>query len=213
MKRTMRKRTYRRKRKSSPRMQLTRAIKNNLVYVKLRHVVGSIGGSSGSWISYLYAFQLSNIANYTAYTGVFDQYRINAVKLTFTPYNDTNDLSNSGATGQNLPRVYTLIDRNGITTGSLATENSTIENGSTRQIRNPEKPFSIYVKSPGIETFAETVVGGSNIGLTQYKKFIDTNNTNIAHYGAGVGWVQPNAGSGWFYHVVATYYLQFKNVA
>lgn len=209
----MRKRTYRRKRKSSAKMQLTRAIKSNLVYVKLRHVIGTNGGSSGSWVSFPYTFQLQNIANYTAYTGVFDQYRINAVKLTFTPFNDSNDLSNPGATGQVLPRVYTIVDRNGITAGSLATESATIENGSTRQIRNPEKPFSIYIKSPGVETYAETVAGSSNLGVTQYKKFIDTNNTNIAHYGAGIGWLQPNTGYGWYYHVVATYYLQFKNVA
>lgn len=213
----MRKRIYRRKRKSSARTQLTRAIKSNLVYVKLRHVLGPYGGPANTWTHFPFAFKFSDIANYSAYSGVFDQYRINAVKLTFTPFSDSADLGNTITTvapGMSLPRVYTLIDRNGITSGSLSTENQTIENGSTRQIRYPEKPFSIYIKSPGIEAVAENINGTASYGLTQYRKFIDSNNVDVAHYGAGIGWFQPNSNSvGWYYHVVATYYMQFKNVA
>lgn len=182
--------------------------------VTLRDNVGSIGHIAGTWTAYPYTFRAGNLPNYSAYQALFDQYRINAVKLTFTPYWDNNDLGQQGSTTvAAMPRVYTIIDRNGIGPGSIATEDLMLEYGNCRQITRPGQPFSIYIKSPGIETDVE-VSGVGVPAMTMYKKFLDTNTGTVDHFGCAIGWIQPGVtGTTSFnYHVVATYYLQFKTI-
>ncbi|MEO5351389.1 MAG: hypothetical protein H7836_17370 [Magnetococcus sp. YQC-3] len=201
-------RTYRKR--NLPRL----AIKSNAMMCTRKVVLGTVGTQVGTgWTSYPYSFRFDDIVSYAELQSVFDCYKINAIKLTFTPYWDSNDVSNqTGFTGV-LPRVFTLIDRNGIPSGALATEDLFLEYGNARQIRNPQRPFNIYIKAPGVELSSAGAIT-SLPAVTKYKPWIDTSNTTIPHNGCAIGMVIPAGTStmGFYYHVVATFYLQFKNV-
>lgn len=192
--------------------RIPRAPRPAMLTVKLNRVVGTIGHAGATWTAYPFQFRVGNLPQYSSYQALFDAYRLNAVKITFTPFNDSLDRGSTVTTaGLSMPRLYTLIDRNGIAAGTIATENQFLEYGSSKQIKNPLKPFSIYIKAPGNESSVD--VSGVNVpALTTYKRWIDTNTGTADFNGCAVGWIAPNAVSTWYYHVVETYYVQFKNI-
>lgn len=191
-------------------------VRNNHLFIKRQYNRTTIGQPvSAGWTAYPFEFSLNQLPSYSELASVFDSYKIHAVKLTFTPYWDSNDLSaQQSATTTVLPRVYTLVDRNGFPAGSLATENQFLENGKARQILKPQEPFSIYIKSPGVETAAaRTGSAFTQNGATVYSPWLDTSADDVGHWGCALGMIIP-AGvptASFFYNVNATYYLQFKN--
>lgn len=191
-------------------------MKREAMAVRLRVNAGTVGHTvSSGWVAYPFTFQLNQLPQITSYQSIFDQYRVNAIKYTFTPYYDNNDAAQQvGSNVVVLPRVYTCIDRNGIQAGSINTENSFLEYGNCKQILRPAQPFSIYVNSPGIEGAVEDSSGVARLVNTRYKQYLDITSPNISHFGCAVGWVQPAglSSTGWYYNAVATVYLQFKNV-
>lgn len=189
-------------------------IKSNGMMCTRKIVLGTVGTTvSLGWLAFPYQFKLDDIVSYSEFTNLFDSYKINAIKLTFTPYWNSNDVSNQTSFTGVLPRVYTLIDRNGIPVSTLNTEDRFLEYSNARQIKNPDKPFSIYVKAPGVELSSSGAITSSP-AVIKYKPWIDTSNTTIPHNGCALGMVIPAGTStmGFYYHVVATYYLQFKTV-
>lgn len=208
--RTM-KRTYRKRRNTK--LTIPRYIMNNHVFIKRQFVKDTVGATvSGGWTSFPFIFKFNDLTSYPEML-LFDSYKIHAIKLTFTPYWDSNDLSNQVNYTTVLPRVYTIVDRNGFPAGSLATENQFLEHAKARQIRRPQEPFSIYIKNPGVETSAATGGGFTANGLTRYSPWIDTSNVNIEHFGCALGMILPGGSptAGFYYNVVATYYMHFKN--
>lgn len=204
------KRAYRKKRLTVP-----RAVRQNLVSVKRTFNLGTIGHTVATgWAAYPYTFALADLPNASEFTTLFDAYKLNAVKLTFTPFYDSNDsVAQVGATVTWLPRVYTCLDRNGIASGALATEDLMCNYANLRAIRKPQEPFSIYINAPGVET--GVLAGSSNLNAaTKYKTWIDCVADSVTHNGCAIGWVTGGSASGvgWYYHVRATYYLQFKNI-
>lgn len=175
----------------------------------------------GGWRATAYSFSLSSIASsYTEFTNLFEQYRINGVKLTFIPQVDAIDANqlnvNIGAGGGSVasvtvPRLYTAIDHDGnARTGS---EQELLQYGNHRIIKNPLRTFSIYVKHPRVQVAtanATTLVGGA----PKSKVWLDVDNYNVQHWGAVIGGQIPfGAGTGpsITYTVICTMYMQFKD--
>lgn len=113
-----------------------------------------------------------------------------------------------------LPRVYTVVDRNGFNAGSLASENLFLEAAKCRLIKKPQEPFNIYIKAPGCELAVANGGGFTANAATTYRPWLDLSGLNIEHYGAALGMIMPSGSptSGFYYNVNATFYLQFKNV-
>lgn len=209
-----------RKRYRKPVLYRQPVLRNNLVSATRMQTIGTVLtlSASAGWTTYPFTFQLANLPAYTEFSNLFDQYRVNAVKLTFLPSVDGNDAGNvlNMTNWCYQPRIYTLIDRNGINSGAINTEALLQENTKARLIRNPLKPFSIYIKSPGVELGVGAVAGTSNLNAaTAYNRWIDTSANTVSHYGAAVGGIVPNGttNASILYTCVAKYYLQFKNIS
>lgn len=213
-----RKRTSRRTRRKTYRRRRTArrvAYKTNLVSIT-RMVKFSDIAISGTWSCPGYYFTLSQLPSYTEFTNLFEQYRINAVKLTFQPYYNSMDTEGqianaaAGIAYNNIPRLYTLVDKDGAITAT--TENGMLEYASARFIRNPMKSFSVYVKSPCVQIGTAnslSIVGGAPKG----KVWLDCDNYNIQHWGCAVGGLMPAPSSAFNtigYSVVAKFYMQFR---
>lgn len=193
-----------------------RSVTANNVFIKRTVVLDSIiQPVTTTWQAYPYIFAINRVPSYSEMASLFSEYKINAVKLTFTPFWDGSDAQNQwGSNTIALPRVYTLIDKNGISPGVLATENQFLEYGTAVQMKRPQEPFSIYVKNPQAEGAAAIGGGFTGNAIQVASPWLDTLNLNIEHHGAAIGIaIQGGSGTGtaWGYHVTATYYFQFKN--
>lgn len=186
---------------------IPKLVKSNTVFLKRSVVLESIGRTvTTGWGAFPYQFTLNQLPAYSELQAVFDSYRINAIKLTFTPYWDNNNW-NITNTVYVLPRVYTLIDKNGIPPGQIATEAQFLEYSNSRQIVKPQEPFSIFIKKPSVEMRA-----GSTDNVGNASPWIDTADPTVPHHGCAAGMVIPSGSAdvGFFYHVVATFYLEMK---
>lgn len=193
------------RRRKTYRPSARRAIKSNLVSIKRKVTFTQI--SLNTWQSQQYAFTLAALPSYTEFTNLFEQYRINAVKLTFIPYTDSIE-GNTTSANLFVPRVYTIIDKDG--SPLLSSETAMQQYNDARLIRDPCKAFSIYVRKPCVQfgtANALTVVGGA----PKPSPWLDCDNHSVQHWGCGIGGVVPNAAGNFNYSVVATYYMQFKN--
>lgn len=158
---------------------------------------------------------LGGLPNLAEYQALFDQYRLNAIKLEFKPrvFNVTNDQNPAtGGTFRDRPYVSILIDRRGTTTPAGTYSNSTYnafaEAGNVKMKRG-DRDLSVYLSKPII---SEQYGGGA----TRYvsPKFTDMDSAGIT---------MPHRGMYSFFHtqqfsttaftsydVFATYYLTFK---
>jgi len=181
--------------------------RSNLVSVTRKVTLTPVAFST--WQSQSYAFTLGVLPNYTEFTNLFEQYRINAIKLMFIPaFNGVE--GNTSATVLAQPRLYTIIDKDG--NAQTSSETDMQQYGNARLIREPSKSFTIYIKKPSVQmgtANALTIVGGA----PRSSPWLDCDNYQVQHWGCAIGGIMPftTAGSA-TYSVVATYYMQFKNV-
>lgn len=207
----------RKARRTMRKPRMSKAVVNSsLVSIKRRYFVGNWQPTvSAGWNSTNYSFRLNNIPSYTEFTALFEQYKINAVKLTFIPeFMGQLDQNNAFISAANpgsyvaTPRVYTLIDKDG--DPQISTENAMLENGAVRLITNPHKAFSIYVKKPCAQFEVATSLGFSG-AAPKPSPWLDCDNYGVNHFGVGLGaYVTGSITSLITYRVVATYYMQFK---
>lgn len=198
-------------------MKIPRGVVNsNLTSLKRRYYVGQwLPTVSTGWNSTNYSFRLNNIPSYTEFTALFEQYRINAVKLTFIPewiggLDQNNAYMASGGSTPYIssPRIYTVIDKDG--DPQISTENLMLENSGARLIQAPHRPFSVYVRKPCAQFEVGTSLGFSG-AAPKPSPWLDCDNYGVNHFGIGIGaQVNGSATASMPYRVVATYYLQFK---
>lgn len=204
------------KRQRMPKLTLRQFRNENLISCK-RTVTLADFTVSTTWSARSFAFALSALPSYSEFGNLFEQYRINAVKLQFIPFFDGNDLGSSaanvtgGAGWFTNPRLYHAIDKDG--NGATGSETALQEYSDVKIVTEPMKPFVVYIKNPCVQVAtanALTLVGGA----PKSRQWIDTDNYNIQHYGCVVGAIAPFASAGYAfkYSVVATYYMEFKGV-
>lgn len=215
------KRSYKLKRRYRRKPKLVKRMPSNVLSCvrQYRATPFTLTYSVGySYTSYM--FNLGGLPNYTEFTNLFDAYRILAVKITFIPSVSSNDAGNVlNATNWGYqPTIWTGVDKNGFSwTGAtyptINTENAIVQNNNAKIVRNPLKPFSIYIKNPAVElgvVASATLVGGGN----RARQWIDTDNYSVNHYGAFIGGLIPNGTANFsvVYNPIIKYYMQFKNV-
>lgn len=172
---------------------------------------------AGGWTYVNYTFTLSGLQNYTEFTNLFGKYRINGIKITFLPNYSGVEAGQMVYNAADLkswfvqPRVHTIIDTSGVATAQIDSESDMMEFNKVRTIKNPTRPFSIYIPKPCVHlgtANVTTIVGGAPKNM-----WIDTANYNVVHHGAAIGLVLPAGAStgGFGYQVVVKYYMQFKD--
>jgi len=159
---------------------------------------GSLTASTTVAQNTTYTFTLSDVADYTGYALVFDQYRIAQVQLIFLP-------DSIGSNTTNVLPLTSVIDYddNGVLTSlgqayDYETALTTQVGQTHMRTLNPQAAVGMY--------------GGSlftQFGAASNNQWVDTASSTVQYYGVKVYWLASPASAA--YSVVARYLLQFRN--
>lgn len=173
-------------------------------------VYSSAGGSV-----YLasFEFKLNNMLNYTDFTNLFQEYRLNCVVVKFTPQWTTNDISNMTANTTTGSSVYTspgmvfALDYNDASTPSSLNDLHEFSNSK-------DLPFNRAVKikiwpacSPGV--YISAVSAGYAV---KRKLWLRSANSDIPHYGLKYGIYNIAAGVNYRWNYIIKYYVSFRQM-
>lgn len=166
-------------------------------------------------------FEIDNLPDYGDFTNLFDQYRINMIKYQWIPNRNVNvfatsDLSTPLVTqyDQPIPIIYSFIDYDDSAVPASIDEFTERQNLRTARFNRPHK----RVWKPTV--LVPTYRTGVNFGYSpKRKQWIDCANPDVPHYGLKWAFYNPsetdathNRGIALSFRVMATYYLQFRNV-
>lgn len=168
-----------------------------------KRTVFNSGAVSGSTLNDVYgalSFNLSSVPNYTEFTALFDQYRIDAVKVTFMPRANSAELG----TNQGITKLFTVVDYDDAATPTAINELMQYENlKTTRSTDDHNRTLRPMLARAVYQA-----------GLTAYgtgRGWVDCANPSVPHYGLRYALQQLPAGNQ-SYDLKIKYYLSFKNV-
>lgn len=164
-----------------------------------------------------YAFSLDMLPGVAEFTSLFDQYKINAVKIQFIPgtTQTTNSVLDPNPTSSNITgaamcynRFHSVIDYDDTTL--LGSEAAALEYGSLKSSRG-DRGHTRYLKPKVVQDIFRT--GGATGKRPIGNQWIDCNNTDVPHYGLKVWMDAPDSPTNIAitYNVYVTMYFQCKN--
>lgn len=165
-----------------------------------------------------YTPAISTLPNLAEYQALFDQYKVNGVKLTLRPRwtgFDGADGTTSGTTNKPLQNVHYIIDplsqitRSG--TYSSATFNSFCEHGNVKTVTG-NRTISIYFKPKHNEDAGTGITNAKLVGPSWLSL---ASATTVVNQGVHIFLQDPNfanAGAGWGYDVFFTFYMQLRGM-
>lgn len=177
-------------------------------------------GSATSFFTMAQEFTLDMLPDYADYTNLYDQYKINAVKVKVTPYSTAAVLQSgeAGASNQSLGIIcHSVIDYDDAATFAASTAGINLARQyRTYKTRNflasDGKPLKRYVK-PRV---AQAAYGGGVFGsyANMPSPWVDMNSPSVQHYGIKWLWevFQPDTAQDcyiWF-KIEATLYLECR---
>lgn len=176
-----------------------------------RTMVESTFTLSNTWTGAQWVFRLDKLPDFAEFNSLFTHYRINGVRMTFIPHSDSLDSTTqiNAVKYITTPRLYTYVDRDA--QPPTSSENAVIQHSDLKIIREPLKPFTVYVKNPAVAEGLQTTSSVAYSGVRP-ATWISCDSPSVNHYGAVTGGILPfTAGAATLaYNVICTYYLQFR---
>lgn len=160
---------------------------------------------------FAYNFKLSDLDNNSEFVGLFDQYRIKGVRITFYPPVNVSFVSTSNAPNP-IGEFYTALDYDD---GTVPTGLADINQYQTCRRTYFNKPHTRYLKPLAVQSG----VYQSGGALTGYRSlpsntWFDCAYPNVIYYGVKGAYAisQANLATQLLIRVSCTYYLQFRKV-
>lgn len=213
-KRFSRKSTRRTRRRTSMRVPRTRAlISNNVHHFKrtvqltgiLTHAPGGVAAPRTGAIG----FTIGSLPDITDFTTLYDQYRINKIKVEFVPGLsgiDGNPMSTSNLFG--LPHLHTVVDYDDANAPSTASQ--LMQYPGYRRTRGDRTHKRYFTPAIATEVFRSSL---STSYSPKWKAWCDFASTDVPHYGIKyVADAFANSGNQWQWSVYATFYFSCKGV-
>lgn len=203
------KRTYRRlRRKVARRPRPMVRLSNNLHHYKRTVELDAIfadplGHSFGSL-----QFTLGQLPNVSEFTALYDQYRINKIKVVFVPALSGMD-ANAPSTQYYMPNLHSVVDYDDATAPtSMAQLFQYPRLKRTRGLRDHKQYFSPAVS---VEVYQS---GISTSYSAKWKQWLDLASTSVPHYGVkyGIDPGNPAGGNQWAWRPYVTFYFSCKGV-
>lgn len=183
-------------------------ISNSYVRINRAHAAASIAGDGITNIQYAnFQFSLSQLPNATDFTNLFDQFKINRIKVkVFLDRDYGNGVIPTGE----IPRMYYLQDADGQLSGAPASLNELREysNCKTWQF-NTGKPLTIWLR-PSILNWIYRTGGVTEATVPMAPRFISTNYADVSHAGLRVA-IENLKSVNQLLRFEATYYMTFRN--
>jgi len=197
------KRPYRKYVRRTKRTRVPRPVKRrlNIHHFKRIYQGSAISASaSGNTLGAL-AFTFNSLPNHTEFSHLFDEYRMNAIRISLIP-NFTGSDINPYTTAQSLPNIWSIIDHNDSVAPS--TLNELLQYPNCKMTRGNSIHTRVF--KPSCLTDVAAITSG-----VKYKQWINIADSNIPHYGFKyfVDQTQNNIGT---WRVFVTYYFSCKGV-
>jgi hypothetical protein len=147
-----------------------------------------------------FTLRLSNVPNSAEFTSLYDQYKINAVSLTFYPQL-TEASSIVAVTSVQNARVLTAID---YTDAAIPVSMDELREYENCEVNSAVKSFSVYIENP---KFIDNT-GSLRTG------YISTSSPSTLHYGLkyAIETLNPASAGAYLFRVEAVYYMSFKAI-
>lgn len=208
------KKSFRKKKRYSKRRSVVPRNKlSSQVYHFKRYATPTFLTTSGAvYEGYSFTFSLSKLPDYTEFVNMFDQYRINMVKLYFVPNGSVNqsDPVVSLQLSDYWNCIYSAIDTND---GTVPTNDNTLRQYPTfRFSPNTKVHKRVVYPKPLIEVYKTAVSTGYSNLPNSKKMWLATNDSSVPYYGLKVGVDNPTVSTSVnMYKVQVVYYLSFRN--
>ena len=164
------------------------------------------------------AFELQDLQQYSTFNSLFDQYKLNGVKVQLLPTNNTNDITNAGG---NFVSSVDLDADSSITTFSdiLTCSNAKTSAWSSAGGLTSRKTMFLKPRAANLLYSGNVDAQGNAIyttSLQSRKQWIDMGDRGKTKFhGLILGW-DINGGAGLVadqpVNMIITYYLQFRKV-
>lgn len=160
-------------------------------------------------------YDMTAFNNFAEFASVFDEYKVNAMKLTFRPaYDSVINPTTAGVIAQPQAYAHYVVDPGATTipsgTYTTANVNTFLEQGGVRT-RTLNKPFSIYFKPKVLGQ----VLGSGTAATIEPVRWMRTSDTGPRYRGVHM-FLQQNAMSTGNANVrldvFITWYVTFRNV-
>lgn len=204
-KRYVRRKTYGRKRAYRKKFnRRTRYSKSGQKLYMFQRYTGGLGTLAINNITptlQAFNFSLNDLPNYTEFTALYDMYKINAIKITFIPQQDTNVSLSSVNNPFGNARFFSAIDYNDSTSPASVDE---LREYHTCKFTRLLKTHKRYIHKPKI-------LDSSSYTLSPW---IATSAPSTNYFGLKVA-VEPmssTVATTMNYSIEAKYYMTFKNV-
>lgn len=159
-----------------------------------------------------FTFQLNLLPNYTEFTALYDQYKIDMVKLYIIPTFSDLSLANPPASGDPiLPRVASTIDLDDdavFTSEDQLLQKQDIKWTSGGKLHKRK----VY---PKVQMAAYDTALSFGYVTPKMKPWLDCSYPDTKHYGLKIqidGTGTPTVGTAWMYRVYAKYFISFRTV-
>lgn len=168
-------------------------------------VVDNYAVTAGSDLKAGLSFSLGQLPDFTDFTSLYDQYRINKVVVKLIPKVTQAVLEGGVAMlNQNLQQVHSAIDYDDVTAPNSISDLTQYQNH--RMSRGNQIHTRVFVPK------ALTTIGAVS-SAPKAKQWLDTSTSGIQHRGMKLFIPAPNStGTTLYYDLECTMYLSFKNV-
>jgi len=173
-------------------------------------VAGYLHQNGAVNLMFAIAFRLDDLAQVATFAALFDQYRIEKVKLHIKARNNAVMVANTASPNNAIPSCLVVVDRDDAT--ALATPDLLQEYDNCVEFEGYESCTVELVPSVTRSLFAAGAFSGYET-IDSDSVWIDMANTGVPTYGVkgSIGGVTVATTSDWYWTVEAEYIVSFKN--
>jgi len=160
------------------------------------------------------SFQLTDIINFSSFTTIWDQYRIDQVIVKFIPVLTTvvnrpfDDSTNPGASVGEIPRLTTMIDRDD--RAVPLDFNQIFQRPQSRTKMATKAIIWKFTPNRLVEVYRSTTSTAYKID-TNKKQFLDCGYSNVPHYGLKFALEATSPSNCYQYRIERSFKISFKN--
>lgn len=211
--------TYNRKKKSTykpkrrwgvPRLPIVKADYSCMLRTTTPLVIAN--GTSGPTLGGI-KFSLVDCLNYTNFTAMFDQYRINTVVVKFTPHmteivNKPFDDTTTPGAGATIPNFCVAVDRDDATAPTTYNE---VKQRNKSRVVPATKSLTFKLRPSRLIATYNTGIGQDAYTVDTTKRWINSSSPNLNHFGLKYALEDSSPANAYVYQVEIMYYVSFKD--
>lgn len=175
-------------------------------FKRTTHIADTIVTPAGGYGQF-FTFQLTDLPNYTEFSALFDQFRINAVVIKFVPTWTSNDI-NPQSTALYMPNFHSALDFDGPSSAPTS-ETDLLQYQSYKMTRGHHVHQRKIIPCVNVTAYESAL---NTAYMPKRKQFLDMVDVATQHFGMKIWIDAPNLTSNLAYKTYVTYYFTTRSV-